>query len=135
MAWNEPGGNNRDPWSGGGGGGRGNQGPPDLDEVIRKVKSRLEGLFGGGGGRRSGGGQGGGEGKSPKAPGAKGIGIIVGVVFAGWVLSGIYIVDEGTRGLSPALVSINRPPCPVRIGISRIQWMPCRRSMSPLGGA
>jgi len=99
MAWNEPGGNNRDPWSGGGGGGRGNQGPPDLDEVIRKVKSRLEGLFGGGGGRRSGGGQGGGEGKAPKAPGAKGIGIIVGVVFAGWVLSGIYIVDEGTRGV------------------------------------
>ena len=99
MAWNEPGGNNRDPWSGGGGGGRGNQGPPDLDEVIRKVKSRLEGLFGGGGGRRGGGGQGGGEGKSPKAPGAKGIGIIAGVVFAGWVLSGIYIVDEGTRGV------------------------------------
>ncbi|MBS1224814.1 MAG: rane protein, partial [Proteobacteria bacterium] len=29
MAWNEPGGGNRDPWSGGGR----EQGPPDLDEV------------------------------------------------------------------------------------------------------
>ena len=30
MAWNEPGGGNKDPWSGKGG----DQGPPDLDEVI-----------------------------------------------------------------------------------------------------
>ncbi|MDR9432889.1 MAG: FtsH protease activity modulator HflK [Spiribacter sp.] len=98
MAWNEPGGNNRDPWSGGGGG-RGNQGPPDLDDVIRKVRSRIEGLFGGGNRRGGGNGQGGGEGKRPKAPGSKGIGIIVGIILAGWILSGIYIVDEGTRGV------------------------------------
>ena len=32
MTWNEPGGSNRDPW---GGGGR-DQGPPDLDEIVRK---------------------------------------------------------------------------------------------------
>lgn len=95
MAWNEPGGNNRDPWSGGGGG-RGNQGPPDLDEVIRKLRSRLEGLFGGRGGRRGGdnGGESGGGG-----PGVKGIGIVVGLLVLGWLASGIYIVDEGTRGV------------------------------------
>ena len=43
MAWNEPGGGHRDPWSGGGG----NQGPPDLDEIVRKLQRRLGGLFGG----------------------------------------------------------------------------------------
>ena len=105
MAWNEPGGNNRDPWSGGGpgGGGRGNQGPPDLDEVIRKVKASLGGMFGGRG-KRS--GQGGGFGGSngersggAGGPSAKGIMLIVGLVFLGWLASGIYIVDEGTRGV------------------------------------
>ncbi|MEX0451037.1 FtsH protease activity modulator HflK [Spiribacter sp. 218] len=95
MAWNEPGGGNRDPWSSGGG--RNNQGPPDLDEVIRKLRQRLEGLFGGG--RRGGNGAQGGEGRGPGKPNAKGIGIIIGLVFAGWVLSGIYIIDEGTRGV------------------------------------
>lgn len=96
MAWNEPGGNNRDPWSGGGGG-RGNQGPPDLDEVIRKLRSRLEGLFGGRGGRR--GGDNGGESGGSGGPGVKGIGIVVGLLVLGWLASGIYIVDEGTRGV------------------------------------
>ena len=60
MAWNEPGGGNKDPWSGKGGG---EQGPPDLDEVVRKLQERLGGLFGGkkrgpgeppGGGRHAG---------------------------------------------------------------------------------
>ncbi|QFT53190.1 FtsH protease activity modulator HflK [Microbulbifer sp. THAF38] len=47
MAWNEPGGNNgKDPW-GGGGGNRNNDGPPDLDELFRKVQQKLGGLFGG----------------------------------------------------------------------------------------
>ncbi|GAB2890305.1 FtsH protease activity modulator HflK [Microbulbifer echini] len=47
MAWNEPGGNNgKDPW-GGGGGNRNNDGPPDLDELFRKIQQKLGGLFGG----------------------------------------------------------------------------------------
>lgn len=54
MAWNEPGGNNnKDPW----GGNRGNDGPPDLDQVLRDVQNKLSGLFGGGN-RKSGGGNG-----------------------------------------------------------------------------
>ncbi|TVZ40546.1 membrane protease subunit HflK [Alteromonadaceae bacterium 2753L.S.0a.02] len=44
MAWNEPGGNNKDPW---GGGNRGNDGPPDLDEAIKNLQKKLGGLFGG----------------------------------------------------------------------------------------
>ncbi|WP_456405180.1 FtsH protease activity modulator HflK [Thiolapillus sp.] len=43
MAWNEPGGNDQDPWSGKGK----NQGPPDLDEVVKKLQDKMGGLFGG----------------------------------------------------------------------------------------
>ena len=56
MAWNEPGGNHRDrdtqrdqprdPWNGG----PNHQGPPDLDDVLRKLQDKLSGLFGSGGG-------------------------------------------------------------------------------------
>ena len=46
MAWNEPGGNNRDPWGGGK-----QDGPPDLDEVLRNLKEKFGGLFGGAGRR------------------------------------------------------------------------------------
>ena len=46
MAWNEPG-DGKDPW----GGNRGNQGPPDIDEAIKKLRSRINKLFGGVGGR------------------------------------------------------------------------------------
>ena len=53
MAWNEPGNSGRDPW---GGGNRNDQGPPDLDEVVKKLQQGLNGLFG-----KSGGGSGGGD--------------------------------------------------------------------------
>ncbi len=46
MGWNEPpGGRNggRDPWSG-----RGNDGPPDLDELLRRLQRSFGGFFGGG---------------------------------------------------------------------------------------
>jgi membrane protease subunit HflK len=49
LAWNEPDDNDRDPW----GRRRGHQGPPDLDEVVRKMQERLGSLFG----RRPGGGR------------------------------------------------------------------------------
>jgi membrane protease subunit HflK len=34
MAWNEPGGGGKDPW----GSGPNNSGPPDLDEIVRKLQ-------------------------------------------------------------------------------------------------
>ena len=44
MAWNEPGkgngGGDKDPWGN-------NQGPPDLDEALKKMKNQLSGIFGG----------------------------------------------------------------------------------------
>jgi len=86
MAWNEPGGGNRDPWGGKGG----SEGPPDLDELARKLRERMNSIFGGG--RRGGGG--GGSGKSPFNPG-----LILVVVVAVWALSGIYIIEPAERGV------------------------------------
>ena len=83
MAWNESnGGNNpRDPWGGG------NQGPPDLDEALKKLQRQLGSLFGGG---SSGGGN-----KTGKPL------LFVGffsVIFV-WALSGFYQVDEQERAV------------------------------------
>ena len=43
MAWNETpnGDKNKDPW-----GKNGNQGPPDLDEIVRKMQKGIGGIFG-----------------------------------------------------------------------------------------
>jgi len=90
MAWNEPGGSgNKDPW-----GNRNNQqGPPDLDEIIRKIQRRIGGLFGGRGGGGNGGNRAGG------GVGAGLMGIVVVIALAIWGLSGIYIVETGNQGV------------------------------------
>jgi|TARA_B100001093_G_scaffold65345_1_gene55257 membrane protease subunit HflK len=79
MAWNEPGGG-KDPW----GGNRGDQGPPDIDEALKKLKEKLT-MFGGKGG--------GGIGK----PGGSIKGLLpaalLGLVLV-WGLLGFYQVDE-----------------------------------------
>ncbi|CDH43700.1 MAG: FtsH protease activity modulator HflK [Candidatus Competibacteraceae bacterium] len=91
MAWNEPGGGNRDPWSGGGR----EQGPPDLDAIIRKLSDKLSLLLGG---RR--GGNSGGNGPGGSGSGFVGIGLIIGVIAViGWLIASIYIVNEGERGV------------------------------------
>lgn len=92
MAWNEPGSNNRDPWNQNGGGnkGGGNQGPPDLDEIIQRFKARLSGK----GGRK---GPGGTTPQFPKFAG--GFGLILGVIGFLWVASGLYTIDEQERGV------------------------------------
>jgi membrane protease subunit HflK len=95
MAWNEPGGGNKDPWSGKGG----DQGPPDLDEVVRKLQERLGGLFGG---KKPGGGEPGGGGKLGFPGGgfnARAIGVAAAVLFVIWIASGIYIVEPAERGV------------------------------------
>jgi membrane protease subunit HflK len=92
MAWNEPGGGGRDPWSGKGG----DQGPPDLDELLRKLQQRLGGLFGG---RGDGGGGGEGGGGATSGAGRIGIGVIAGGALLVWLLSGIYIVEPAERGI------------------------------------
>jgi len=90
MAWNQPGGNGgRDPWGNRGG----QQGPPDLDEVLKKLQSRLGRIFGG----RSGGGGGGGF--SLPGGGAVGAGVIAAVLVGAWALAGFYIVDPAEEAV------------------------------------
>lgn len=100
MAWNEPGGGNKDPWSGKGGG---DQGPPDLDEVVRKLQERLGSLFGGkkssGNGASGGSGGGGGGFGLPSGLSGRSVGIAAGVLFLVWLASGIYIVGPAERGV------------------------------------
>ena len=86
MAWNEPGGNsnNQDPWGGRKGGGR--QGPPDLDEALRKLQDSLNGIFGG---KKSSG-----SGNGSAAGGLGLIGIALAVLAALWLYSAVYVVDE-----------------------------------------
>lgn len=85
MAWNESGGGDKDPW-----GNRGDKGPPDLDEAIRKLQGQLSGLFGGGKGSSGGGGGG---------ISAGSISLLL-IVLAGlYVFSGVYQVDQQERGV------------------------------------
>ena len=93
MAWNEPGGDKKkDPWGGGG-----NDSPPDLDELARKMRDRMNKFFGG---------KGGGGGK-------KGVGIplnfgLIAIVAAlAWILSGIYIIQPAERGVVLRLGEFN----------------------------
>ncbi len=76
-------------------GGKG--GPPDLDEIWRNLSRRLSELFG----RSAGGGDGGGPGdggRIRKFP-MSGAGILAALVLLVWLASGVYIVDEGRRGV------------------------------------
>ncbi|MGM0516605.1 MAG: FtsH protease activity modulator HflK [Pseudomonadota bacterium] len=75
MAWNEPGGG-KDPWSNPRGRGK----PPNIDDALGRLKDRFGGNMGGAGG-------------------SKGILALIVIVIVGWLLSGIYIVDEGKRGV------------------------------------
>ncbi|MCP3689892.1 MAG: FtsH protease activity modulator HflK, partial [Gammaproteobacteria bacterium] len=87
MPWNEPG-KDKDPW-----GQRNNDGPPDLDELFNNLKKKFGGALGGDG-----------KGKGPGMPsGPDNLSGIVGFVIIAllivWALTGIYIVDEGWRGV------------------------------------
>jgi len=86
MAWNEPGGgnnNNQDPWRG-----KNDQGPPDLDEVLKKLQERFGGLLGGG--NKGGGSESGGFGL-----------IILVLVVASivWGVAGFYRVEQAENAI------------------------------------
>lgn len=79
MAWNEPGRGGKDPW----GRRNGKQGPPDLDELLRKFRKRLRG-FGSGG----------------RGPGMGSVLILVAVLIVAWLVSGFYEIGSAQRGLA-----------------------------------
>ena len=98
MAWNEPGnndnGNDKDPWGGGRKGG--DQGPPDIDEVVRNLTKKFNSLFGGGSGGSSSTGSSSGGGGGLSAGLIAGLVAVVAVI---WGFMGFYIVDEAERGV------------------------------------
>lgn len=92
MAWNEPGGSgDKDPWNTNRGN-RGNQGPPDLDEVFKNLQKKFGSLFGGRGGRSSGGGTG-------LSGSGFGIGLVIAILLIFWIATGFYKVEEAERGV------------------------------------
>jgi membrane protease subunit HflK len=80
MPWNEPGGNQQDPWTGKK---RGSDNDPE--ELIRKLNEKLGSLFGSGRGGDSNGG--------------KGILLLAMLGLVIWALSGIYTIDARQQGL------------------------------------
>lgn len=85
MAWNEPGGNGKDPWSGN----RKSQSPPDLEEALRKVQKKLGSLLGGKG-----------SGSSFSKKGRTiGFGLIAIIAVIIWGLSGIFIVHPAEQAV------------------------------------
>ena len=86
MAWNDPPGNNNDPW-----GNRGDQGPPDLDEAIKKLQGQLSGIFGG---KKDGSGP---TGSNPFS--AKLFGILLPVLVLLYAYMGVYQIDAQERGV------------------------------------
>ena len=83
MAWNDPGGEKRNPWN------RPQQTQNDLDEVLRNFQRRLTSLFG-----RGGGGFGGNATNL-----SKGLGTALVLLAVFWVGSGIYRVDAQERAV------------------------------------
>ena len=88
MAWNESGGGDKDPW---GNRGNKNDGPPDLDEAIRKLQGQLSGMFGGGGGGDK-------DGSGSRLSGSS-INLFVVLALGLYAAAGVYQVDEQERGV------------------------------------
>ncbi len=92
MAWNEPGGDKRNPWN------RQQPRENDLDDVVRNFQKRLAAIFG------RGGGNGNGSGGGAKPPGFGfgfgfgGGGILV-LLLAVWLGSGFYMVDAQEKAV------------------------------------
>ncbi len=83
MAWNEPGGEKRNPWNR-------PQSQNDLDDVLRNLQRRLAGLFG----------RGGGGGGGPTAPNfGRGLSSVLILIAGLWLASGVYRVDAQERAV------------------------------------
>lgn len=81
MAWNESG-NGKNPWDRG----RGQDGPPDLDKIVREWQQRITALFGGRRGTDA-------SGNSPMFL------LVLVLIVIGWAATGLYRVDDAERGV------------------------------------
>ena len=87
MAWNEPGKNDKDPWNNNKGGK--NQGPPDLDDLLKDLGNKMGGIFGG---KPSGG-------NSGKSFSSLGLSLILFVAVLVYAFSGFYTIKEAEKGI------------------------------------
>src|SRR5260221_4437968 len=71
-----------------------NEGPPDLDEILRKLQQKISAIFGF---RPRVATPGGGGGNAAAVGG--GVAVVILLIIAVWLASGFYIVDEGRPGL------------------------------------
>lgn len=78
MAWNQPGGNNNNPW-----GKKPPAGGGELDQALKDWQKRVESLFGGGGSGKSG----------------SFVLVLVAIAVAIWMLTGFYTVNVGAQGV------------------------------------
>jgi len=85
MAWNESGGNGKNPWERAGN----RQAAPDLDKIVRDWQRKLAGLFGG---------RGGGTGSGSPQP-AGGSFALIAIILVAWAFTGFYQVDAAERGV------------------------------------
>ena len=75
-------------------------GPPDLEELLRKLNAKIAALMGGNTDSKGGKGSGGNPGGGAQLPGfGSSIGLIAGIAALVWFASGFYIVDESQRGV------------------------------------
>lgn len=81
MAWNEPNGN-KDPW------GRKRDKNSELDDIVKSFTKFFNDFFKSSGSSGSG-----------NTPSKKNVGILAGVIVAIYFLSGVYIVNDGERGV------------------------------------
>ncbi len=95
MAWNEPGGNDNDPW----GNRKNSDGPPDLDEVFKNLKKKLSGMGGNNNRGSNGSGSGSSGGGLPSGLSGSLLGIIAGLALLAWLASGIYVVQPANSGV------------------------------------
>jgi membrane protease subunit HflK len=89
MPWNDSG-RNENPWQR-----KPEQGPPDLDQVVKDLQKRFKSLFGGGSGPRPAGSPGGGGGS--RVP--FNIGYLVVIGLALWGMTGFYQNDQAERSV------------------------------------
>ena len=93
MGWNEPpdGNNGKDPWGNKGGNKNTGDGPPDLDEIVRKMQEGLGGIFG----KKSSNGSADGKGGGSALPTA----FIFIALIAWFTFDAFYAIDEQERGV------------------------------------
>ncbi|MDP1766984.1 MAG: FtsH protease activity modulator HflK [Methylotenera sp.] len=72
-----------------------NEGPPDLDEVMRDISRKINGLFGKGGGNQ--------PNHQPNNPSFSSVNLplfpIIAIIVLIWLATGFYIVDQGSTGV------------------------------------